>query len=304
LLTAHGEPRSGPRFRHLARRNSALICSFGNPQATGAFPFDRETAMSDLREYHPAGDAHVFARQQEVKSGPATTLEEFHKSREVDLEPANTGKILGAVIVALAIGVAGAYAYESGIFQSSPKSAVSSSALPSPTPPVHVLSRVTPQPTVVPPPAPVSAPVQAAPQAVITPPVQTHVVERVTHERVVTHDRVLQRTSGPARATRETTTTTTIATPTVTAPAQPTQTVPPAAIVPEQTAPQNTNASPPANNTTPSVAAPAQTAPQQTAPQQAAPQQTAPQNVQQQPAQTAPQQPAPQQPQSDPSSPQ
>ncbi len=249
--------------------------------------------MSDLREYHPAGDAHVFARQQENKPGPATTLAEFHKSREVDLEPASTGKILGGVIVALAIGVAGAYAYESGIFHTS-QPAVTNSQLPSPAAPAKALPRVTPQPTVVPPPAPVSAPVQAtpqavAPQAIVAPPVQTriaepvrtHVVERVTHERVV------KRTSGPARDTSETTTTT----PAVTAPAQP-----PAAIVPEQTAPQSTNVSPPANSTTPSVAAPAQNAPQQTAPQQAAPQQTAPQNV--------PQQPAPQQPQSDQSSPQ
>ncbi len=72
-----------------------------------------------------------------------------------------TGKIIGAVVIAVAIGAAGAYGYTTGIFNSQPVTANSVQAAPSnPAPAVVSAPAPTPAPvaqtTVTPPPAAVS----------------------------------------------------------------------------------------------------------------------------------------------------
>jgi hypothetical protein len=65
------------------------------------------------------------------------------------VETGNAGKIIGALVVALAIGAVGAYTYETGMWKSSPRQIVPNRDLPSPGLPSAV-------PTLVPPAAPLT----------------------------------------------------------------------------------------------------------------------------------------------------
>jgi hypothetical protein len=47
----------------------------------------------------------------------------------------STGKIVGALIVVLAVGAAGAYSYKTGVWTLPPRQKVADSQLPSPSPP-------------------------------------------------------------------------------------------------------------------------------------------------------------------------
>jgi len=84
------------------------------------------------------------------------------------IEMGNTGKIFGAIVIALAVCAAGTYSYETGMWNSQPATRVADNELPSisttpPAPPAQPM--IAPQVQNVPAPAPTqaAAPVIAAP---------------------------------------------------------------------------------------------------------------------------------------------
>jgi hypothetical protein len=159
-------------------------------------------------------------------------------------ESGNTGKIVGAALVALMIGAAGAYTYATGMWNSPPKQVVASLVPPATSLPP---SEVPMQQTVLPPLTPVENTTEQA-----SPPV------RATRTHVLAHASPHSPTVQPSENFSE-----------QAAPAS----VPPAVIVPVQPALLDTNIAPPAiapsldAPTQPVTEQPAQTVPVQPAPQ-------------------------------------
>ena len=60
------------------------------------------------------------------------------------VELGNAGKIVGAVVIAIAVGVVGVYSYEAGMWKSLPKEVVTSEELPSPGPLPRFVRGMTP----------------------------------------------------------------------------------------------------------------------------------------------------------------
>ena len=94
-----------------------------------------------LRDFNPTDDRPISLQNQPLGNGVG--LESFHTVQPEDRDSGvtNTPKIVGAVAVALMIGVAGIalYAHSSSFMQ--PKPVLADSNLPSPTPPATPASQ-------------------------------------------------------------------------------------------------------------------------------------------------------------------
>jgi hypothetical protein len=99
-----------------------------------------------LRDFNSTDDRIISLQHEPLGNGGG--LDSFHTVQPEDLAPSKTPKIVGAVAVALMIGVAGVALYANSGSSMKPKQVVTASNLPAPAP------------------APVAAPVQ---QAAITP---------------------------------------------------------------------------------------------------------------------------------------
>jgi hypothetical protein len=147
---------------------------------TGQLAGAQETTASNMRAYQ-ASEAETENSGQ-VAGAPETATSDMRGYQTPEDETGNTkGKIIGAVLVALMIGVAGAYTVATGMWNSPPKQVLASLVPPSTSLPSVVAPM---QHAVVPQLAPdESAPAEMSPQAVAAPPVKaarTHVVAHAT----------------------------------------------------------------------------------------------------------------------------
>ena len=171
-------------------------------------------------------------------------LNDFREITTPPVETGSTGKIIAAIVVVLGFGAIGAYTYETGTWNSSPKQIVASKQISSPAPLASAEPSVAPpQETADLPPAPApvkNVPAPTPPQAAATPPVR------------------VARAQTPAPALPQAP----AAQPpgNVSAPTSP-QAAAPSENIPEQPAPQDIS---------PPVTAPAQDAPAQNVPEQPA----------------------------------
>jgi hypothetical protein len=121
-----------------------------------------------LRDFNaPSSDA-----LHNVPLGNGGGLNAFHTKQPEDIAPNNTPKIIGALVVVLMIGAAGAALYVSAGKSTQPKPVVAASNLPAPPPPAP--AAMTPAPDAN---TPAAAPI-AAPSAAPVAPVKTASVPR------------------------------------------------------------------------------------------------------------------------------
>jgi hypothetical protein len=101
----------------------------------------QEDCMS-LRDFNsPSEDRPIILNNEPIGNGSG--LEAFHTTNPEDREPNNTGKIVGALAVALMLGAAGVYAYSvSG--KSETKQVVAANTLPAPAAPAPVAAQTPP----------------------------------------------------------------------------------------------------------------------------------------------------------------
>ena len=183
----------------------------------------------------------------------------FNTPPHIETKDSNA-RIVGAAVIILALASAGAYSYESGMWHSAPKQAVTASELPSPTPPA-------PQAAAQPAPAPAAvnnsaavnntAPAQPAPSpaAVATPAaaplINNTTPVKVDRTRIVTHT-IITRAPVKARAAQR--------------PAHDRNDAASQTTQPDTTqnnvAPQNSAVTPQNTNATPNTATPQDTTPQ------------------------------------------
>ncbi len=186
-----------------------------------------------------------------------------------------TGRIIGVAVIVLALASAGVYSYETGMWHSTPKSAVSAGELPSPTPPQAAQNVAPPPPAAVNTmPAPQAAPVVApAPAPIVT---NTTTTVQTPTKTVRTHTTIVRRPDvKPAVSQKRSVPDQNFVAPdaqnSAVTPEAPTSTP----STPQTVTPQNSNMTPNANPA-PTSAAPQQAAPQQAAPQTATPNQSTP----------------------------
>jgi hypothetical protein len=202
----------------------------------------------------------------------------------------HTARIVGAVVIVLALASAGAYSFETGMWHSGPKRAVPMSQLPSPTPPQTATQAVPALPPAANnvPAQPVSAPTQSVVATPATPVVTTTTTQvRTERMHVVTHPTPVVHRTDTTRERR--------IVPDRNDVAPQNNAIQNNAVTPEDTTPNSA--------TTPQIAAPTNTTPQTPAPsavtspsQTAAPSQPAAPSQMAAPAPTAPSQAAPSQP--------
>jgi len=139
----------------------------------------QETAMSDLREYETIEVESGNAGK--IVGAPEAAMSDLRGPQMPEEESGNTGKIAAAIVIALMIGVVGAYFFGAGMWSSPPKQVVASNEVPpTPLPP----SVAPTQQTAVAPLAPVeNAPAQTSAPETTMPSiraVRTHVSARAS----------------------------------------------------------------------------------------------------------------------------
>src|SRR5262245_38633771 len=103
-----------------------------------------------LRDFGPSEERTVILNHE--PNGNGSGLNEFHTVHPEEIEPNNTGKIVGALAVALMVGAAGVYAYTmTGHSANTVPMQQTAANLPAPPP--------APPAAMTPPPAPEAAPV-------------------------------------------------------------------------------------------------------------------------------------------------
>jgi hypothetical protein len=185
----------------------------------------------------------------------------FNTPSEIETKD-NTARIVGAAVIVLALASAGAYSFEKGMWRSAPKQAVSTSELPSPTPPqaaqnvapLPAAVNTTPAPQAAPVAAPAAAPVVTTTNTTIQTPTKTVRTHVVSHETTaVRRSDVIHKHSTPDQN--------------YVAPSTGNSAVTPE--TPNDTSTPNSNMTPQSTNPVPSTTAPSTTTPSQTvAPQQ------------------------------------
>ncbi|MGA7674312.1 MAG: hypothetical protein WCA78_04610 [Rhizomicrobium sp.] len=138
-----------------------------------------EATMSDLRG--PLTPEVETGNAAKIVGAPEAAMSDLRGPQMPEEESGNTGKIAAAIVIALMIGVVGAYFFGAGMWSSPPKQVVASNEVPpTPLPP----SVAPTQQTAVAPLAPVeNAPAQTSAPETTVPPVRamrTHVSARAS----------------------------------------------------------------------------------------------------------------------------
>jgi hypothetical protein len=188
-----------------------------------------------LRDFNsPANDRPVALNHE--PNGNGTGLGEFHTVHPEETEPNNTGKIVGALAVALMVGAAGIYAYTISGHAANPAPMQQTASLPKAPPPVAPPAMTAPAPdsTVPDAAAPVSTP-EPAPQpamkAAETKPVEKPVKSAATKQAPAS---MSDGASVRMKADSQGTSTSQQAAATAVAPAAPQQQAAAAPVTPEQ----------------------------------------------------------------------
>lgn len=125
-----------------------------------------------LRDFGPTEERTVILNHEPLShevGGNGSGLSEFHTVSSEEIEPNNTGKIVGALAVALMVGAAGVYAYTMTGHSANTVPMQQTAALPAPPP--------APPAAMTPPPAPVAEPV-AAPEPAPAPVTKSAAAEK------------------------------------------------------------------------------------------------------------------------------
>lgn len=91
-----------------------------------------------LRDFGPAEESTVILNREQLShevGGNGAGLNEFHTVHPEEIEPNNTGRIVGALAVALMVGAAGVYAYSMSGHAANPAPMQQTASLPKAAPP-------------------------------------------------------------------------------------------------------------------------------------------------------------------------